>query len=272
MIYTKRNRGISVINSKTTKSHLFEKALDHTKVGLIITDPSLPNNPVIFVNKGFTIMTGYNEAEIIGNNCNFLQGEETNQTTVNSIRDAVMKEKTITVQLYNYKKDGTGFWNELTVDPMWIDEEQKLYFVGIQKDITMTIDKEHLLNETLREMEKLSTPIVPISESVSILPLIGSIDHNRLDKLSETIASYLTKSKDDYLILDLSGLYKVDTYVASSILKMHDLTALIGTQLILTGIRPELAIKTIEIGEKLKYLRTYQTVKDAMVALNNKIK
>lgn len=258
-----------MINSKTTKSYLFEKALDNTKVGLIITDPSLPDNPVIFVNQGFTLMTGYNEFEIIGENCRFLQGKETSQATVDSIREAVTKEETITVQLYNYKKDGTGFWNELTVDPMWIDEEQKLYFVGIQKDITMTKDKEHILTETLREMEILSTPIVPISEGVSILPLIGSIDHNRLDKLSETISNYLTKSKDDYLILDLSGLYKVDTYIASSILKMHDLTALIGTQLVLTGIRPELAIKTIEIGEKLKHLRTYRTVKDAMVALNN---
>lgn len=258
-----------MINNKSTKSYLFEKALDHTKVGLIITDPSLPDNPVIFANQGFTLMTGYNEVEIVGKNCRFLQGEETNQVTVNSIREAVMNEETITVQLYNYKKDGTGFWNELTVDPMWVEEEQKLYFVGIQKDLTVTKDKERILTETLREMDKLSTPIVPISQGVSILPLIGSIDHNRLDKLSETISNYLTKSKDDYLIMDLSGLFKVDTYVASSILKMHDLTTLIGTQLILTGIRPELAIKTIEIGEKLKHLRTYQTVKDALVALDH---
>nr|WP_232824154.1 MULTISPECIES: PAS domain-containing protein [Paraliobacillus] len=258
-----------MINSKTTKSYLFEKALDHTKVGLIITDPSLPDNPVIFANQGFTKMTGYKEAEITGNNCRFLQGEETDQAAITSIREAVLKEKTVTVQLYNYKKDGTGFWNELTVDPMWIEEEQKLYFVGVQKDITITKDKERILTETLSEMEKISTPIVPISDGVSILPLIGSIDHNRLDKLSETISNYLTKSKDNYLILDLSGLYKVDTYVASSILKMHDLTSLIGTQLVLTGIRPELAIKTIVIGEKLKHLRTYRTVKDALVALVN---
>ncbi|WP_117154052.1 STAS domain-containing protein [Paraliobacillus quinghaiensis] len=243
-------------------------ALDHTKVGLLITDPSLPDNPIIYANQGFTNMTGYEKDEIIGQNCRFLQGEDTSKSSIDKIRAALGQEESITLELYNYKKNGTGFWNELSIDSMWIEEEQKTYFVGVQKDITSEKEKGRLLTEALNEMEQLSTPIVPISEDISVLPLIGSIHHSRLENLTSTISNYLTKSKDDYLILDLSGLYEVDTYVASSILKLHDLTTLIGTNLVITGIRPELAIKTIDIGEKLKELRTYRTVKDALVDLN----
>ncbi|CQR47396.1 Blue-light photoreceptor [Paraliobacillus sp. PM-2] len=252
------------------KHDLFKKALDHTKVGLIITDPSLDDHPIIFINQGFINMTGYQAEDIIGKNCRFLQGEETDQMTIDRIREAIKKEEAITVQLYNYKKDGTGFWNELAIDPMWIEEEQKLYFVGVQKDVTREKEKERLLAEALAEMDQLSTPIVPVGESIAVLPLIGSLHHTRMEKLTNAISNYLSASKDEYLILDLSGLYEVDTYVASSILKLFDLTSLIGTQLVLTGIRPELAIKTTEIGEKLRLMKTYMTVKDAMKVLQFK--
>ncbi|SEO00949.1 PAS domain S-box-containing protein [Amphibacillus marinus] len=251
--------------------HLFREALNHTNVGLIITDPSLPDHPIVFVNQGFINLTGYTSEEIIGNNCRFLQGELTSSEAIEEIREAIRKATSLTLQLYNYTKDGRGFWNELTIDPMWIEEDgkEKLYFVGVQKDVTELKEQERLLKDALTEMEQLSTPIVPINDNISILPLIGGITQSRLDHLTHSVSTYLSKSKNDYLILDLSGLYEVDTYVASSLLKLHDLTQLIGTQLILTGIRPELAIKTIEIGNHLKHLHTYLTVQDAIKALSN---
>lgn len=249
--------------------HLFQAALNHTHVGLVITDPSLPEHPIIFVNAGFTQLTGYTAEETIGRNCKFLQGEHTSVKTNQAIKEAIINKESITVQIYNYKKSGYGFWNELTIDPMWVQEkgEDKLYFIGIQKDVTELKEKERLLQNALDEMEHLSTPIVPITNNISVLPLIGTITQSRLEQLTNTISCYLTSSKDDYLILDLSGLFEVDTYVAASLLKLHDLTKLIGTQLVLTGIRPELAIKTLDFGDHLKGLTTYLTVKDAIKSL-----
>lgn len=246
------------------KQYLFHKALDHTRVGLIITDPTLEDHPIIFVNQGFTNMTGYQANEIIGKNCRFLQGADTDPDIIRAIRTAIEQKESITVQLLNYTKDGTPFWNELSIDPMWVEEEQKLYFVGVQKDVTTEKENERLLTDAMKEMDQLSTPIVPVADTIAVLPLIGSLHYNRMEKLTTAISSYLASAKDDYLILDLSGLYEVDTYVASAILKLYDLTALIGTQLVLTGIRPELAMKTTEIGTKLKKMQTYMTVKDAL--------
>lgn len=249
--------------------HLFQAALNHTNVGLVITDPSLEGHPIIYVNQGFTKLTGYDATEVIGENCRFLQGETTDQHATQAIRQAIQNKDSVTVQIYNYTKEGQGFWNELTIDPMWVKEngQDRLYFIGIQKDVTELKEKERLLQAALNEMEDLSTPIVPISHNLAVLPLIGSITQSRLEQLTSNISNYLTKSKDDYLILDLSGLFEVDTYVAASLLKLHDLTQIIGTQLVLTGIRPELAIKTLDFGDHLKGLKTYLTVKDAVQAL-----
>ncbi|SDC10916.1 PAS domain S-box-containing protein [Pelagirhabdus alkalitolerans] len=249
--------------------HLFKHALNHTNVGLIITDPDLDDHPIIYVNHGFEKMTGYQSEEIIGQNCRFLQGEHTDPSVIKAIRDAVDNQTSITVQVYNYTKQGHGFWNELTIDPMWIEEnnQDKLYFIGVQKDVTDLKEKERLLKNALDEMEQLSTPIVPINDQISVLPLIGSITQTRLEQLTQSISTYLSRSKDDYLILDLSGLFEVDTYVAASLIKLHDLTNLIGTQLVLTGIRPELAIKTMDIGDHLKNLNTFLTVQEAIKAL-----
>src|SRR5690554_6752399 len=103
--------------------HLFQAALNHTNVGLVITDPSLDSHPIVFVNEGFTQLTGYSAEETIGNNCKFLQGSETSERTTQSIREAIQNRESITVQIYNYTKTGQGFWNELTIDPMWVNEK-----------------------------------------------------------------------------------------------------------------------------------------------------
>lgn len=251
---------------KQEHDHFFREALNHTNVGLIITDPNQPDHPIIFVNKGFVNMTGYQEDEVIGKNSRMLQGGSTDPSVTESISQALTEKKSITVEIYNYTKSGKGFWNELTIDPMWVDD--KLYFVGVQKDITELKEKEELLKNTLTEMAQLSTPIVPINNHISALPLIGSITKARLDQLTHTISTYLSKTKNDYLILDLSGLFKVDPTISDSFLKLNDLTQLIGTQLVITGIRPDLALKARDLSGQLKHLHTFLTVQDAIKALS----
>ncbi|UZJ78005.1 PAS domain-containing protein [Fictibacillus sp. KU28468] len=76
-------------------------------------------------------MSGYTHEEVIGKNCRFLQGDETDRSKVKAIKDAISKKKRISVKLKNYRKDHTSFWNELTIDPFYIEDEAKYYFIGI---------------------------------------------------------------------------------------------------------------------------------------------
>ncbi len=95
-------------------------------------------------------MTGYETEEILGKNCRFLQGKHTDPAEVDNIRTALQNKEPVTVQIQNYKKDGTMFWNELNIDPMEI--EDKTYFVGIQKDITKQKEYEKLLEDSSRKL------------------------------------------------------------------------------------------------------------------------
>ncbi|PRR90468.1 MULTISPECIES: PAS domain-containing protein [unclassified Bacillus (in: firmicutes)] len=255
---------------KSENLHLIKEALDYTQVGLTVTDPSLPDNPLIYVNKGFLDMTGYQEPEVLGKNCRFLQGNETEQIALQQIRTAIENKEAVTVQLKNYKKSGQMFWNELSVAPLWIDENEgkRLYFVGLQKDVTKEKEQQELLEQSIDEVLNISVPIVPVKDGISVLPIIGTLTAPRFHKIITTVSTYISQSKDDYFIVDLSGLLEVDSFVADAIFKLNDLILMTGTELIVTGIKPNLAMKMGEMKEDFRELNTYMNVKSALKKLH----
>ena len=108
-------------------------SLRHT---FTVCDPTLPDCPIVYASDGFLKMTGYDAAEVLNKNCRFLQGEETNMDDVKRIGDAVRAGERITVRLLNYRKDGTKFWNLLTVAPVMLADGTVAKFIGVQVDVT----------------------------------------------------------------------------------------------------------------------------------------
>ncbi len=98
----------------------------------LITDPRQTDNPIVFANDAFVDLTGYSRDEILGRNCRFLQGEDTDPATVGAIRTAIESGKAITVDILNYKKDGTPFLNRLSIRPIVSDNGEIDNFVGVQ--------------------------------------------------------------------------------------------------------------------------------------------
>lgn len=115
------------------KDYPVEKLLTQTSLSVVITNPRLEDNPIVFVNRAFEQTTGYSRAVALGNNCRFLQGIDTDQKAVTRIRNAVTDEVEITVTLKNYRADGTPFWNELRLSPIFDDSGVLTYFLGIQR-------------------------------------------------------------------------------------------------------------------------------------------
>ncbi|EAC8104190.1 blue-light photoreceptor [Listeria monocytogenes] len=239
------------------------KALNLSSVGVIITDPEQKDNPIIFVNTGFENITGYAKEEALGSNCHFLQGDDTDKEEVAKIRHAINQKSTANVLLKNYRKDGTSFMNELTIEPIY-DDHNHLYFVGIQKDVTNEHDYQLELEKSLTEIEKLSTPIVPIKENICVLPLIGSLTHDRFQHMSEYVSEYMDHGKEDYLIMDLSGLAEFNEDAVMNLVKFHGFMKLTGVELIITGISPKFAMTLIRYEENLASLTTYSTIKEAL--------
>ncbi len=120
--------------------------------GISVATASLPGLPLTYVNPAFEVMTGYTLEEAQGKNCRFLQGSERGQPGLDLIREAIHGQREVVTILKNFRKDGTPFWNELSLSPIRNREGQVTHFVGIQNDVTARVEFE----AALRESEKLA--------------------------------------------------------------------------------------------------------------------
>ena len=102
---------------------------------VVISDPFRPDMPMIYVSDEFEAQTGYSPEEVLGRNCRFLQGPGTDPRAVQAIREALAAETEITIDILNYRKDGTEFWNRLRIRPLFDERGKLLYFVGAQNPI-----------------------------------------------------------------------------------------------------------------------------------------
>ncbi len=115
---------------------LRDQAIAATTSGILLTDARQPDNPIVFANPAFTEITGYSEQEVLGGNCRFLQGPESDPATVAQLREAIARGRPINVEIRNYRKDGTPFWNALSISPIHDTGGHLTHFVGIQQDVT----------------------------------------------------------------------------------------------------------------------------------------
>ena len=104
-------------------------------IAMVITNALLDDNPIIYVNDAFERTTGYNRSSVIGRNCRFLQGERTDKRDVDQIRSAVAQARDVSVDILNYRADGTAFKNRLIIAPIKDDTGKPVYFLGIQKEL-----------------------------------------------------------------------------------------------------------------------------------------
>ncbi|WP_225204655.1 PAS domain-containing protein [Novosphingobium huizhouense] len=115
---------------------LFEQAMAQTRMAICLCDPYAPDQPIVFANRAFRDLTGYDESEIVGQNCRFLQGPGTSREAVARIRKALAEEDVVVVEVLNYRKDGTAFWNALHLGPIYDTSGRLLYFFGSQWDVS----------------------------------------------------------------------------------------------------------------------------------------
>ncbi len=115
----------------------FAATVRATRMPMIITDPRLDDNPVVFANDAFCRLTGYDRDEIVGRNCRFLQGSQTNPDAVAQIHAAVAEGRAIEIEIRNHRKNGEAFWNRLLIAPVHDAQGRLTYFYASQMDVTL---------------------------------------------------------------------------------------------------------------------------------------
>lgn len=142
-----------VAGAQESASLLRDRAVLATRVSFTISDPTKDDNPLVWVNPAFTATTGYAFDEAVGHNCRFLQGPRTDRRIVGDIRRNLENGRPITTTLLNYRKDGTAFWNELSISPVLDSNGEVTHFVGVQADVTGRVDAQHARDEALAQAE-----------------------------------------------------------------------------------------------------------------------
>lgn len=181
------------------KQHL--AAIDHLRAGVLVTDPSLPDNPIIFCNPGFSKMTGYSPEEVLGRNCRFLQGPETDPAIVAEIRQAIEGHRLFSGVIQNRRSNGEVFWNDLLITPVFDVDGELINFVGLQRDVTAMKTAQDALAASYAELRKLQelrdnlTHMIIHDLRSPLTGVIGYLDllkRHAASKLDERDASYVS--------------------------------------------------------------------------------
>jgi PAS domain S-box-containing protein len=131
----------------------FAAAVRATRMPMLITDPQQPDNPIVFANAAFARLTGFERHEIVGRNCRFLQGPETNGEEVARLRTAIAERRPVELELLNYRKDGSRFWNRLLVSPVFDQDGALTYFFASQFDVTLERERLARLEQARTTLE-----------------------------------------------------------------------------------------------------------------------
>lgn len=180
----------------------FAAAFKATRMPMIVTDPNQHDNPIIFCNTAFQQLTGYSNDELIGVNCRLLQGPKTSGATVQQIRDAVSGGRDVAVDILNYKKDGSPFWNALFISPVRDEDGRIIYFFASQLDFTNVKSKEAELAAARHQAEEEvaeRTDDLQASLAARTL-LVHEVDHrvkNNLMTMASIVKMQMRLTTDD---------------------------------------------------------------------------
>jgi PAS domain S-box-containing protein len=186
-------RDISARKARERELELKERAMDEANVGIQITDPTKADNPLVYVNEGFERMTGYTREEAIGRNPRFLQREDTDSEQVAQLRAAIGAEEPTSLELRNERRDGTAYWNRISITPVRDEDDVLQNYIGIQQDVTERKERE-------RQLEARKDLLGEIYETTTDSELTFE------EKLSE-----LLEASRDYLDLPYGFLTRIET-------------------------------------------------------------
>ena len=139
-----------MINAK-----LLQLVIEASNDGIVVAEQEGDDNILIYANPAFQRLTGYDVDEILYQDCRFLQAGDRDQTGLAAIREAVRSNTPCRQIIRNYRKDGSAFWNELSITPVFNEGDQLTYYIGIQKDVTPEVEAKQRVRELEAEVQKL---------------------------------------------------------------------------------------------------------------------
>jgi len=140
-------------------AELLKMMIEASHDGIVVAEQEGDENILIYANPAFQRLTGYSVDDILYQDCRFLQGDDRDQAGLAVIREAIKMHQPCRQIIRNYRKDGSVFWNELSITPVFNDADQLTYYIGIQKDISVEFEASQRVRELEAEVASLKAQL-----------------------------------------------------------------------------------------------------------------
>ena len=192
-------------------SDAFAQAMRATRLPMLIADARAPDSPIIFANDAFLDLTGYGRDEIMGRNCRFLQGPDTDPVAIQQLHEAVQGRRDTVVEALNYRKDGSTFWNTIYLSPVWGQDGRVAYFFGAQVDVTEKKQAELALRQSHIALESaMAERTAELRHALAQkTALLHEVDHrvkNNLQLIASLLLMQIRREADPAVKRALSGM------------------------------------------------------------------
>ena len=171
---------------------IFFAAVQMSRMPMILTDPHQEDNPILFCNQAFEKLTGYPKDEILGRNCRFLQGPDTDRETISRIGQQIRKREDVHDDVLNYRKDGTAFWNALFISPVFTPNGELIYYFASQLDVTRRREAEAVLQQAQR-LETLGSMSASVAHEFNNLMTVVLGSLTQIERSLPTDSRQLTR-------------------------------------------------------------------------------
>lgn len=254
-------------NNTSFPSHdLLLQVINMLDDGVLIMNEDLS---IHYVNEGFLHMTGYAKEEMDKDFFQLLKGADTSTEALQVIERAIAQKTTEETEWVSYRKNGKKFLNRTRIKSVYIEEEKKHYTVVIMQDITNAKVSAEKIKFYENKITAFSTPILPMLDHVFLIPIVGSVDEERLQNIFDDVTEMVYSTQIRTLILDLTGLEEITEDTLHGLFTLHHILELVESELIITGIPTEWEEKANAMDIDPHRFRIFDTVKDALSSLES---
>jgi PAS domain S-box-containing protein len=224
-----------------------------------------PDGTVRSWSPGAQRLKQYTEQEVLGHNVSMFYAEVAVRAGMAEREMAkALRETRFETEGWRIRKDGSRFWANVVMSPIWDDDGAHVGFVKVARDLSERREQEQLVQRQRDEILELSTPVIQVWDKVLVLPVIGTLDSLRASRLTESLLERISSDQAEVVILDISGVPAIDTDVAQHLLKTVEAARLMGAVSVLSGVRPETAQAIVHLGIELGTLRSRNSLRDAL--------